>query len=64
MIVYGTRVLYDYTILNLGIDSISLNVWRTWKLSVPEWKNVVLNENSAEGKPCINRESKSLELKI
>ena len=22
-------------------------------------KNVVLNENSVEGKPCINRESKS-----
>ena len=27
-------------------------------------KNVVLNENSAERKPCINRESKSLELTI
>ena len=26
--------------------------------------NVVLNENSVEGKPCINRESKSLELTI
>ena len=26
--------------------------------------NVVLDENSAELKPCINRESKSLELKI
>ena len=25
---------------------------------------VVLNENSVEGKPCINRESKSLEIKI
>ena len=26
--------------------------------------NVVLNENSVEGKPCINRESKSLEITI
>ena len=30
----------------------------------PEWNNVVLNENNVQGKPCINRESKSLELKI
>ena len=29
-----------------------------------EQKNVVLDENSVEGKPCINRESKSYELKI
>ena len=27
-------------------------------------KNVVLNENSVEGKPCINRESKSDEITI
>ena len=27
-------------------------------------KNVVMNENSIEGKPCINREIKSLELTI
>ena len=27
-------------------------------------KNVVLNENSVEGKPCINKESKSLEITI
>ena len=27
-------------------------------------KNVVLDENSVERKPCINRESKSLELTI
>ena len=26
--------------------------------------NVVLNGNSVEGKPCINRESKSLDLTI
>ena len=26
--------------------------------------NVILNENSVEVKPCINRESKSLELAI
>ena len=34
------------------------------KLSIQNENNVVLNENSAEGKPCINRESKSDELKI
>ena len=33
-------------------------------MSVLEENNVVLNENIVEGKPCINRESKSLELKI
>ena len=30
----------------------------------PDENNVVLNENSFEGKPCINRESKILELTI
>ena len=40
------------------------NVCRTMKISVLEENNVVLNENSVERKPCINRESKSLELKI
>ena len=54
-IVYGTRVMYDYTRLVLGLDSISLNVRRTWKLSIQNEKNVVLNENSVEVKPCINR---------
>ena len=44
MIVYITRVLYDYTRLVLGLVSISLSVWITWKLSVPEWKKVILNE--------------------
>ena len=34
------------------------------KTIYPEWKVVVLNENSVEGKPCINRESKSDELTI
>ena len=28
------------------------------KLSILEWKNIVLNDNSVEGKPFINRESK------
>ena len=35
-----------------------------WKLSVLDENNIVLNENSVEGKPCINRESKSDELTI
>ena len=63
-IVYGKIVLYDYTIFGLGIYSISLNVRRTWKLSIQNENNVVLNENSVEVKPCINRESKSNELTI
>ena len=63
-IVYGTRVLYDYTRLSLLLDSISLNVRRTWKLSIRDENNVVMNENSVEGKPCINREIKSDELTI
>ena len=61
---YRTRVIYYWNILSLGLDSISLNVQRTWKLSVPELKNIVLNENSVEGKPFINRESKILEITI
>ena len=34
------------------------------KTVYPDENNVVLDENSVERKPCINRESKSLELKI
>ena len=34
------------------------------KTIYPDENNVVLNENSVEGKPCINRESKSNELTI
>ena len=35
-----------------------------WKLSVLEENNAVMNKNGVEGKPCINRESKSLVIKI
>ena len=58
-VVYGTRVLYDYTRLSLGLYSISLNVQRTQKLSIKNDFFFVLNENSIEGKPWINREGKS-----
>ena len=58
-IVYGTRVMNYYTILSLVLDSISLNVRRTCKLSIQNENNVFLNGNSVEGKPYINRESKS-----
>ena len=34
------------------------------KTVYPEWKNAVLNENSVEGKPYINIESKSNEVTI
>ena len=50
--------------MSLGLDSISLNVQRTWKLSIQNENNVVLNENSVEGKPGINRECNSNELII
>ena len=63
-IVYGTRVLYEYTRLSLGLDSISFNVRRTRKMSIQNENYFVLNENSVEEKPCINRESKSNELTI
>ena len=33
-------------------------------MSIHNENNVVLNENSVEGKPCINRESNSDELTI
>ena len=59
-IVYGTIVLYDYTRLSLGLDSISFNVQRTQKLSVQNENNVVLNENSVEEKKCINIEVRAL----
>ena len=46
-----------------GVDRVEestqsfLNVWRTFKMSVLEGTNVVLNGNSVEGKPCINIDS-------
>ena len=48
-ILYGTRVLYEYTRMGLGLDSISLNVRRTWKVSLRNENNVVPDENSVEG---------------
>ena len=41
--------------LSLGLEPISLNVWRTIKLSIRDEKTVVMNENSVEVKPFINR---------
>ena len=48
-----------------------LNVWRTLKLSViegkqccSEWKKIVLDENSVEGKICIYKECESLDITI
>ena len=35
-----------------------------WKLSILEENYIVLNEDSVEVKPCINREIKSLDLTI
>ena len=40
------------------------NVFRTLKTVCSRTKKVVPNENSVEGKPCINREINSLELTI
>ena len=42
-IVYGKIVMYHKTILSLGLDSISLNVQITWKLSIHNENNAVLN---------------------
>ena len=39
-------------------------MFREHEIVYPDEKNVVLNENSVERKPCINRESKSDELTI
>ena len=63
-VVYGTKVIYDYPKLSLGIDSISLNIQITWKLSIQDENNVLLNENCVEKKQCINRESKSKDITI
>ena len=48
----------------LGLDSISLKCLENMKTVYQDEKNVVLYENSVERNPCINRESKSLELTI
>ena len=50
--------------IELGLDSISLKCLENMKTVNQDENNVVLYENSIERKPCINRESKSLELTI
>ena len=52
----------DY--IELGFDSISLKYVKNMKTVYQDENNIVLDENSVEWKPCINRESKSLELTI
>ena len=52
----------DY--IELGFDPISLKCLKNIKTVYQDENNVVLVENSVEWKPCINRESKSLELTI
>ena len=52
----------DY--IELGFDSISLKSLKKMKIVYQDENNVVLVENCFEWKPCINRESKSLELTI
>ena len=54
-LVYGTRVMFDYTRLRIGLDSISLECLENMKTVYPDENNFVLDENSAERKPCINR---------
>ena len=48
----------------LGFDSISLKCVKNMKTVYPDENYVVLNDKSVEGRPCINRESKSDELTI
>ena len=52
----------DY--IELGFESISLKYLKNIKIVYQDENNSVLVENSDEWKPCINRESKSLELII
>ena len=52
----------DY--IELVFDSISLKCLKNMKTVYQDENNVVLDENSVEWKPCINREIKSLELTI
>ena len=52
----------DY--IELGFESISLKCLKNMKTVYQDENNVVLDENSVEWKPCINRESKILELTI
>ena len=54
--------LLDY--IELGFDSISLKCLKNMKTVYQDENNVVLDENSVELKPCINRKIKSLELTI
>ena len=62
-IVYKTRFLYDSTRFSLGLDSINFEMFvENRKLSVLEGNNVVINESNVQGKPCIDREIKSLDL--
>ena len=46
-----------------GLNKLEIFV-ENLKLSVLEENNIVMNENSVEGKPFINRESKSLDITI
>ena len=48
----------------MGFDSISLKCLKNMNTVYQDENNVVLDENSVEWKPCVNRESKSLELTI
>ena len=52
----------DY--IELGFDSISLKCLKNTKTVYQDENSIVLDDNSVEWKPCINRESKSLELTI
>ena len=54
----------DYTRLRRGINSISLEFFENMKTVYPDENNVVLDENSVERKPFINRESNILVLTI
>ena len=48
----------------VGIQLNQFEMFEEHENFLSRWKNVVLDENSVEWKPCVNKESKSLELKI
>ena len=50
--------------IELGFDSISLKCLKNMQTVYQDENNLVIDKNCVEWKPCINRESKSLEITI
>ena len=57
-----SSVWLDYTEFRTRLNQFECS--KNMKTVYPDENNVVLDENSVEWKPCINRESKGLDIKI